>query len=483
MFKCFTFPLFFFSFFLSRKITTICPHQLQKLVFHSIGRRFLVIETNTKNKKGKPTKVLFLTHSSLRRFHPSSILFFSELSFPLLHRAKKKSTYAFMHTSMASFYASLSSRASVSLSRSTTTAAALRTNRRTYYWPYPDDFVPAGGPSPSSFQSSAVPSRRMEVVKALALGPLHGERRVVCRLGWNFDVPPPPSDSPSGRPHSIRSLMACRPAIRQCLAHFFHTDSDNVILSSLQQTKKMMLFRGGLPQSPRLADGPGALPFSLDGSTMAPPTRGATSSSPPNKGNEGDSSSSSSSSSFSNHTSSSKMVVRTFLHSPPILLHSPTSSSSTAKGRMLSYGLGYARSPVAAKVLLEVELAPSPHITPTVALEYGRLLQEYFFDARGATPASRLPLLEEEPVQRAKSTRDEKEGEDREAASMRRSNTEDTKEEMRQKPEVEDDNEDGDVERCRKAATLLREAFGVCYCEVPPTPDASDYSFQQFWEA
>lgn len=399
-------------------------------------------------------------------------------------------------SSMASSHAlsSFSSRASVSLSRSTTKAAALCTARRTYYWPYPDDFVPVDGPPPSSFQSSAVPSRRMEQVKALALGPLHGERRVVCRLGWNFDTSSPPSASPSSfhqttsvssrtvvRPHSIRSLIACRSALRQCLAHFFHTDSNNVILNSLYRTTDMMLYRGGLPQSPRLADSPGALPFSLEGSTVPPTTCGASSRMPSGKAKDGDSSALSSSSS-SNHSSSSGRVVRTFLHSPPILLRSLTSSSSTENGRMLSYGLGYARSPVAAKVLLEVELAPSPHITPVVALEYGRLLQEYFFDACCGPSALRSPLLVEEPVQHARRTGDESESVVREAVSMRRSKKEDATEEMRREFEARDDNDDGDVERCMKAVTLLREAFGVCYCEVPRTPDSSDYSFQQFWE-
>lgn len=173
-------------------------------------------------------------------------------------------------------------------------AASLCTSRRCYYWPYQEDFVPRGVAT-SRFQSSGVPRVRQEIIQQLMQEPLHGERCVVCVLGWQLGSRAPlPSVNPfllrtsynassvlrkheetlepkvNSTPNAsgtveMRSLIHQKPLLQRCLAQFFDTDPSHVILGSFKRTKEMMLLRPLVGDAPRLLDGPHALPQSLRG--------------------------------------------------------------------------------------------------------------------------------------------------------------------------------------------------------------------------
>ncbi|EPY26972.1 hypothetical protein STCU_05986 [Strigomonas culicis] len=119
--------------------------------------------------------------------------------------------------------------------------APLCTARRAYYWPYNEDFVPAGAAT-SSFQSSGVPSVRARIVREYALGPLFGARTPCCRLG--FAQP-------------ARALLPHKAALRAQLAALLSCDPADLRLGDLEQTKEMLLHREALAEAPRLADGAG----------------------------------------------------------------------------------------------------------------------------------------------------------------------------------------------------------------------------------
>lgn len=403
---------------------------------------------------------------------------------------------------------------------------------RPYYWPYAEDFVHPDGPSPSRIQSSSLPSSRMRQIEDAGLGPLYGERRIVCVLGWNFSptcptiataaaaaIPTPstttshclPSSSSSlsllrqrtsaggpissAPPHSIRSLMGRRISIRRCLAEFFDTEVENIILGSIKQTKEMMLYRSGLADSPRLMHGPGTVP------SRATITENRARRNTINEQYFCHSSSPSSSTSSSSCSGvyDESARIRTFLHSFP----SPSSLSppfpvSLMEGKKqevtlkrvkgegkpqeaLLSRLAYAPGPIAATVLMEVELAPSPHISPTVALRYGEVLQRYFYSSVSEIQELQIQYKgnnkRNERGNRLDSVIEECEIERKiENQPFKLENHEKM---MKEGGEDEEEKEE-DVERCMSAVRYLKEVLGARYCEVPEVADCSDYAFQDF---
>lgn len=355
---------------------------------------------------------------------------------------------------------------------------------RAYYWPYAEDFVPSDGPPPSRFQSSALPSARMNYIRQLALGPLYTEKHLVCTLGWHFrsvssSLPPMISDSSSSSPPtSIRSLMGKRSDIRKCLAHFFDTDVANILLGSIQKTKEMMLYRGGLAESPRLVDSPGAFPSYSNAKEdhMTSETSTVTRTKRRNETTR------------ANHTcssSSSLRTIRTFLHAPlsfssfPASLSSPP-SSPLEQGRMLSRRHACARGPITATVLMEVELAPSADITPMRALAYGKVLQHYFYGASCFSDPFLPSRLGEAKNNESDGMNEVKDWIPKDSLAVR-SNEGKEEDGSAENFEGTDADNEAEAERCATAARHLREVFGVRYCEVPEMLDSSDYAFQDFW--
>eukprot|EP00796_Vickermania_ingenoplastis_P007435 gene7435-5234_t len=322
-----------------------------------------------------------------------------------------------------------------------TNSMSLRCARRTYYHAFADDFVPADGPQPSRFQSSAVPSIRQRLHKLFALGPLFGERRVVCTLGFqeaarchtgggashtpvrllgqaNRDELHQQQRHRSASCLGIREMVARKPQIRSCLARFFDTPEENIVLGSLQQTKEMMLFRVGLPDSPRLADGPGAgSPPSSPQHLPSPQAR---------------------------YTDSAAEAP----HEVPVIREEQNNNDDAEESRqdvlqrpalVAHPHRAIARQPIAATVLLDVEFAPAEDMTPERALAYGALLQQYFYECSEAATAAQA---------------DGERGKDDEGAAER--------------------------QRCRQCVQELRHLLGVAYCEVPLGPDSSDYAFLEW---
>lgn len=114
--------------------------------------------------------------------------------------------------------------------------------RRCYYWPYSEDFVPAGAET-SRFQSSSVPSVRERVVREYAFAPLFGARQPCCVLG--FAAP-------------AREVMRVKPELRAVLAGLLssgrHPGAAVVELGPLRQAKEMLVYRGGTDESAPLGD-------------------------------------------------------------------------------------------------------------------------------------------------------------------------------------------------------------------------------------
>lgn len=139
-------------------------------------------------------------------------------------------------------------------------AAATGSSIRSYYWPYAEDFVPKGERT-SAFQSSASPSKRRDVIDGFVDFPYFGERRVVCTIG--FRTRPTLHDDSSCADSSslltIPTIMSAKRPLRELFASFFDTSVSNIHLGSLQQTRRMMLYRQDA-SSPRLGDGPRAIP-------------------------------------------------------------------------------------------------------------------------------------------------------------------------------------------------------------------------------
>lgn len=146
---------------------------------------------------------------------------------------------------------------------------SLLASSRGYHWPYASDMVP-DGVSPSSFQASTVPSVRKNIIREYALGPLFGAQTPLCILGFF-----PPTTTEAGthgathrhlnHNHSDSSgrqlaaeLIDAKRALRVALAELLSCDVKEVELGRIVLSKEMMLYRAGTPESPRLADGPGA---------------------------------------------------------------------------------------------------------------------------------------------------------------------------------------------------------------------------------
>ncbi|KPI86980.1 hypothetical protein ABL78_3971 [Leptomonas seymouri] len=121
---------------------------------------------------------------------------------------------------------------------------AIVTPRRTYYWPYPDNFVPEKATT-SSFQSSPVPSVRERIMREYALSPLFGSRTPCCVLGFAGPA---------------AALVEVKRELRCWIAQALGKVEGEVELGPLQQAKEMMLHRSGTDESPRLADGPWSRP-------------------------------------------------------------------------------------------------------------------------------------------------------------------------------------------------------------------------------
>lgn len=125
------------------------------------------------------------------------------------------------------------------VSTTITASPALCTSHCTYFWPYPDNFVPAGATT-SSFQSSPVPSVRERIVREYALSPLFGRRTPCCVLGFA---------------DSAADVVEVKGELRRCLALALGKAEAEIELGPLQQMKEMLLHRSGTSESPRLADG------------------------------------------------------------------------------------------------------------------------------------------------------------------------------------------------------------------------------------
>lgn len=126
--------------------------------------------------------------------------------------------------------------------------AALHLSGRFYFWPYPENFVPAGQPT-SRFHSSARRSERERVISEYALAPLFGARTPCCLLGF---------------PDSPRHVVSVKPALCAALREMLRDTAarGHVELGSVTATTDMMLYRGATALSPRLGDGFGARPDS-----------------------------------------------------------------------------------------------------------------------------------------------------------------------------------------------------------------------------
>lgn len=124
-------------------------------------------------------------------------------------------------------------------------SGSLHHAKRGYYWPYNEDFVPAGAAT-SRFQASNVPSVRERIVQEYALGPLFGAATPCCVLGF--------------RNLSPRQVLERKPALHAVLSAFLGGDAGQVRLGPVRACKEMLLYRGGTAESPRVADGLGARP-------------------------------------------------------------------------------------------------------------------------------------------------------------------------------------------------------------------------------
>lgn len=136
-------------------------------------------------------------------------------------------------------------------------SSAVLASRRSYFWPYQVDMVPEDG-KPSSFQASPVPSVTESIVREYALGPLFGARTPLCMLGFFSPAKDPsPYDGKGGRALAAE-LIGKKEALRVALAELLSCDKGEVALGPITLAKEMMLYRANTPESPRLADGPGA---------------------------------------------------------------------------------------------------------------------------------------------------------------------------------------------------------------------------------
>jgi hypothetical protein len=132
-----------------------------------------------------------------------------------------------------------SSRALVAATATSSTCSALVTAHRTYFWPYPDNFIPEGATT-SAFQSSPVPSVRERIVREYALSPLFGRRIPCCVLGFT---------------EPASTLVELKGELRYLVSQALGKPTEAVVLGPLRQTKEMMLHRSGTDESPRLGDG------------------------------------------------------------------------------------------------------------------------------------------------------------------------------------------------------------------------------------
>jgi len=89
---------------------------------------------------------------------------------------------------------------------------------RTYFWPYPTDFVPKGITC-SRHQSSAVPSERLRALKEYAYAPLFGADDVAFSLGCCSNV---------------KQALQSKPQLKPILASILRLDVDDITLGPLR---------------------------------------------------------------------------------------------------------------------------------------------------------------------------------------------------------------------------------------------------------
>lgn len=335
------------------------------------------------------------------------------------------------------------------------THSSLSLSRRFYYPTFSDDLVPQDSPPTSRFQTSGNPALRESVITGYALAPLFAERRVVCRLGWRLrsryqqEVVKSPQFTTSNHNSqrddgawSLDRIRHVRPAVRRCLAAFYDTLEENIVLGSLQSTRDMLLFRKGLGYSPRMKED--------DGRRYERRGRG---------GREAAAASSSSTAS-SSMTLSTRKEVRVGGSSYTI---GPQHAACTAMQPV-----------VAAHILMDVSFADAS-VSRDAALEYGALLQSY------------LLQLEEEHHGGGAGGRSSSDNNEEAAGPLTTQNTDlqrgnnsnhNNNSDTCSTVEKEEETEAEVVEaRCRACAAALREECGVFYCEVPQAPDESDHLF------
>ncbi|KAH9597188.1 hypothetical protein LSM04_004935 [Trypanosoma melophagium] len=115
---------------------------------------------------------------------------------------------------------------------------SLYISKRSYFWPYNEDFVPKGA-TPSGFQSSSSPEIRSKILREYALSPLFGARVPCCTLGTM---------------RSAKEMIDIKKEIPLLLCDLLRMKAGSVSLGPLVQTSEMMLYKHDSPLSPRLGD-------------------------------------------------------------------------------------------------------------------------------------------------------------------------------------------------------------------------------------
>lgn len=106
-------------------------------------------------------------------------------------------------------------------------SSSLTEQRRAYQHQFPDNFVPEGATT-SRFQSSIVPSERVQVIREYALAPLFGARRSCCLLGSTLPV---------------KTLVELKPRVRVLMAAALGVPVEHLEVGSLIRLADKLLPR------------------------------------------------------------------------------------------------------------------------------------------------------------------------------------------------------------------------------------------------